>query len=706
MLSRVIYLNKMRAFLFVFMLAACLWGQAPAEVPPNYTFTPAAVLNEPRLGACLVGLGDGRALAIGGELAGEAVATVELYSPDAGWTRVASMAVARVEHTCTLLLDGKVMVAGGRNANGSTGAVEFYSVDSDSWQRLSSSGLSRWRHSSTLLTDGRVLLAGGQNEARIFNSLEVVDPWFGMITVLTTTLRTARTAHAAGPLAGGGAFIAGGFNSTGYLRSIEVFNLSGRVDEGPALVESAANLSATPLLEGGFLIAGGIGSLGEVAAAQVYNPASNSLRQVDSMPAARSGHVAIPLEGNGRVLIAGGVAAEQPVISSYLFDSTAGSWTQTGDASGSLAVLAGAQTAPGKVMVLGEWPQAMAVPSMRFDQKFYTQDQVVRIGFENFGSPEALVRAASSSTQPAETERTLPTGEGLVDLLQVARLTAGRRWQITAAGASDGNLLRASFQQKSKVFFTMAPAPASPLAFENTVFKYDLTRESDPPGLTWPPNITLRVTGTTEGATASSFAVEFPGDVQAPSRDMMAGGTYSVAARLTSLTDLYDLQGVVFRTDLVVRRRTPAGLEGNLPSGTTALGERRTVTAGVRSGLSSATPRPSGSIAVSRGGYKRGEVLLPPGTGSGSAAMALGQAGALPVEFAYSGDHNYEPISMVSPPFSIQKGNVGLTVEPLKKVFAVGENALLDAVITHPKVLGAVPTGRVVQQVRSGRDSH
>jgi len=687
----------MRAFCISLLLAACLPGQDAGEAVPNYTFAPAAALNEARRGACLVGLGDGRALAIGGDLAGEAVATAELYTPDAGWTRVASMAVPRLEHTCTLLLDGRVMVAGGRNARGSTGAIEYYSVDTDSWQRLSSSMLARWRHSATLLADGRVLLAGGQNETRIFNTLEVVDPWFDTLSLLTTTLKTARSGHAAAPLPGGGALIVGGFNSTGYLATAELYSIAGRVDDAPSLPDGASDLSATPLVDGDILVAGGKGSLGELASAQVYSATRNSFRPVEPMPAARAGHVAIMLEGNGRVLVAGGVAAEQPVQSAWLFDAATGIWTQAGDTSGALSILSGAEIAPGKLMVLGEWPQTMSVPAVRFDRKSYTENQSVRIAFENFGAAEALVQAASFLAQPPEVERTLPTGEGLVELTQVLPETSGRRWIVTVTGAADGKPLRASFPQKSRVRLTVTPAPGSPLTFESVSFPYSLSRESNPPGLASPPNIIMRVTGTTEGSTANSFAAEFAGDQQGPSRTLV-GGTYSIAVRLASLTDLYEVEGVIQRSELIVRRRAPLRLDGVPPTGNTAVGEVRRVSATVLSGLAAALPRPSGTVAISRGGYVRGDIMLRGGgTGSAFADLALGQAGSLPIEFSYSGDHNFEPISSVSPPFAIQKGNIILiTLSPVKSDFAVGEKAGLDAVITHPKVLGAAPAGSVV----------
>jgi hypothetical protein len=73
----------------------------------------------------------------------------------------------------------------------------------------------------------------------------------------------------------------------------------------------------------------------------------------------------------------------------------------------------------------------------------------------------------------------------------------------------------------------------------------------------------------------------------------------------------------------------------------------------------------------------------------------MGKAGSLPFEFNYSGDHNYAPISATSPPYTVQKGNLSLELRPLKDRFGVGENAAIDAILIHPRVPGATPTGRI-----------
>ena len=67
-------------------------------------------------------------LAAGGSLSSPAGKTAELYDPGAGsWSPAASMAVAREDHTATLLCNGRVLVPGGSNfTSGSTASAELY----------------------------------------------------------------------------------------------------------------------------------------------------------------------------------------------------------------------------------------------------------------------------------------------------------------------------------------------------------------------------------------------------------------------------------------------------------------------------------------------------------------------------------------------------------------------------------------------------
>ncbi len=213
--------------------------------------------------------------------------------------------------------------------------------------------------------------------------------------------------------------------------------------------------------------------------------------------------------------------------------------------------------------------------------------------------------------------------------------------------------------------------------------------------MAWPPAIALRVRGKAETNAASGFILEIPAGQSIPARPL-AGGEYEISAHLASLQDLYELEPAVPLRSLTVSRRTPQALDFFLPGGATVVGEVRSISASVRTGLPTSVPGPSGVIAFSRGGSALGEIRLPGGgSGRGSINTLMGRAGALPFEFKYSGDHNYAPVSATSPPYTVQRGNLSLALKPLKDRYGVGENAVIDAVLTHAKVPGATPTGRI-----------
>lgn len=673
----------------------CLEAQE-AQAPDwsAYRLQDGAGLNEPRSQACVASLGNGRALATGGLLEGVPSAAVEIYSADGGWRPAKALSVARAKHTCTLLADGRVMVAGGRGTSGAVGAIEIYDPAKDEWLRLPQSMIARWDHTATLLTDGRVLLAGGQNESRFFDSLEFIDPWFHTVTLSVSRLRSPRSGHAAAALPWGGALVAGGFNSTGFLAGLDIIEQSGRVAAGPNLPDGAAWLTATPLADRNVLLVGGAGAFGESSSALLYTPGNTNLKAAASMPAPRAGHLAALLEGNGRVLVVGGSAGETPAASILLYDPQADKWDSgldwSGMPPGSLTVLS-----PGDLVALSDQTWTFSYPAIRLERSTVLPEMPVRLALAHVDGEEALVTATPAELPPGqEVERTVPVSGEFTELFTPAPETAGRQWAVSAVTAG-GHALRTAFAQKARVRVSLHPAPSAPQAFEPTAFNFTLTREGGAANLPWPPALALRVTTQTEGSTASNFLIETPGDHAVPARTL-AGGEYTAAVRLSSLHDLYESDPAVTVGTFTVTRRKPAAIDFTLPGGATAVGEARPVTASVRTGLPASIPRPTGVITVSRGGYARGEIILRSGgTGGATSNIALGQAGSHPVQFAYSGDNNYEPVTTAGPAMTIQKGTVALTLKPVKPQFGVGENAWIDATLTHPRVLGAIPTGSI-----------
>lgn len=701
-LSADVYLKQMvRANSSILMLwAAFLSGATFAQDTPSvgstlYRLEVSDPLIEPRSGACLASLGDGRVLAIGGSVDGVSSPTVEIYSQELGWQRTAPLSVARALHSCTSLADGRVMVAGGLNAAGPVGAIEIYDPALAEWRRLPQSMLARWRHTATLLTDGRVLLAGGQNDTRFFDTLEIVDPWFHTLTLLNSRLRSPRVGHAVAPLPGGSALVAGGFNTTGFIAPTDLISPAGQVTEGPRLPEGTAGLSATLLVDSRILLSGGTGAFGDTDIAFIYDPFLNSLAPAAAMPGRRTGHQALLLEGNGRVLIFGGTATESPVASTFLFDPASGAWESGPDLTGSSPV-SSAIVAAGHLVALADTTLSLMYPALKLERSVVLPGMSARAAFVHIqDATEAMVSSMAIGSSPAVVVgQTLPVSTELTDLFSPGPETAGRRW-VVAATLPGVPVLRAAFSQKARVRLTYDIRPSAPQAYESTAFGFTLTRDGENPDMAWPPAVALRTAGKAESNAASGFSLDVLNGQTPPVR-ALAGGEYEVSARLASLHDLYELDPVVSRGGLTVVRRTPQALDFVLPGGATIVGETRSVTATVRTGLPSSVPSPSGSVTVSRGGFVLGEVRLPSGGGGrGTANLLMGKAGSHPFEFRYVGDHNYSPVSSTSPAYAVQKGNLAMSLKPLKERYGVGELAAIDAVLTHPKVPGATPTGRI-----------
>jgi N-acetylneuraminic acid mutarotase len=132
-------------------------------------------------------LADGRVLIVGGksEAAEEGVTSgAELWDPHSETsTALPRMAVARYEHTVTLLPDGRVAVVGGTADSGyrvCTDRVEVLERTGSRWSWREGPRLkqARRRHAAIVLPDGRLMVIGGE-ACHALRGLTSVETWDG-----------------------------------------------------------------------------------------------------------------------------------------------------------------------------------------------------------------------------------------------------------------------------------------------------------------------------------------------------------------------------------------------------------------------------------------------------------------------------------------------------------------------------------------------
>jgi hypothetical protein len=258
-----------------------------AEVydPVADAWTPVASMAVARGQHALVGLADGRALAIGGLATvgmTSALSLVELYDPTTGtWSPRRPMTTARGRVAAVRLASGKVLAIGGVGLS-TLSSAELYDPVADTWTTVGAMSTPRFDHATIVLPSGKVLVAGGNGRPEVWNpevplsSAELFDP-----TTLSWTkvgnLGDARIRPAVALLDAGRALVAGGAQK---LRTTEVF-------DPLALVFSPAGLlrtdrvggAAAPLSGGRALLAGGASYLDEDYSyqAEIWSPLGNGV---------------------------------------------------------------------------------------------------------------------------------------------------------------------------------------------------------------------------------------------------------------------------------------------------------------------------------------------------------------------------------------------------------------------------------------------
>jgi large repetitive protein len=208
---------------------------ASAELydPTTGTFSPTGSMVVARGFHTATRLADGRVLIVGGASAGwngDFLASAEIYDPKTGkFTATGGMAVARGNHTASLLPDGRVLITGGTDTGTSSLALaEIYNPETGKFATTGPMMAARTFHEATLLADGRVLVTGGDPAGWIYNgpflaTAEIYDPKTGKFTP-TGSMSDRRTYHTATLLADGRVLVIAGYGDAGPLASAEIFN--------------------------------------------------------------------------------------------------------------------------------------------------------------------------------------------------------------------------------------------------------------------------------------------------------------------------------------------------------------------------------------------------------------------------------------------------------------------------------------------------
>jgi hypothetical protein len=240
------------------------------------------------------------ALTVAGALAVNATRTAApAVLNDWQWQPIPDLAVARYNHTATLLNDGRVLILGGYGLNNERlNSAEIFDPAVNTWRTVTAtSAWPRVFHTATLLDDGRVLvIGGGLAFGGTVDSAEIFDPATETFTPAASP--GPRQGHAAVLLADGSVLLIDGQGSQRYLPASDAWVGAGW------LTQSRSMPKAGRLGSGQVIALGGPMSNGDL-----YTPATDTWSSTSPPPAGFDGRdngISVNRLSGGGVLFAGG----------------------------------------------------------------------------------------------------------------------------------------------------------------------------------------------------------------------------------------------------------------------------------------------------------------------------------------------------------------------------------------------------------------
>lgn len=290
-----------------------------AASPGPERFLPLPHVLIPRVHHTATLLADGRVLLTGGTTEVDPtrgvlsdLASTELFDPSTNsFQSGPDMTTVRVDHTATLLGDGRVLIAGGTDRFGNVlSSAELYDPQTNSFTATGSMIVARRDHAAALLLDGRVLIAGGLGSNNDpLTAAELYDPANGTFSTTGST-RSQHGVTSAATLSTGAVLLIGGTSAESYDAVAGKFHAIGDLSPGSLFAQGSCVLA-----DGRVLVVSD--PLQQKSA--IFDPYSERFTRAAATIVPRSGAFAIPLR-NGKVLVAGGVAAARSVGSAELYD--------------------------------------------------------------------------------------------------------------------------------------------------------------------------------------------------------------------------------------------------------------------------------------------------------------------------------------------------------------------------------------------------